>query len=105
RQELRDQRRMHRIVETEELEVERERRIVAGWAVVDETTAAEGHLDQQLLLRPHPQLTRGNPDGLTGRVRDGDARRDLPDHGRVRRIVDVDDLDPGADMRAGAVRV
>src|SRR5262249_50952588 len=105
RLEGRDQLRMHRIREAEELEVERKRRVVPARAGVEKATAAEGHLDQQLLLRPDAQFARGDADRLTGGVRNSDARRNLADHSRFGRILNVDDLDPRTYVRTCAVRI
>ena len=91
----RDEGRMHRIGEVEELDVERERRVIPQWAGVDDGAAAEGHHHQQLFLRPDAELACCDPD-LAG-VR----RSDLTDHGRVRGICDVGDQDPWMRVRTG----
>src|ERR671915_2845 len=60
-----------------------------GRAGVDEATAAEVHNHEQLLLRPHSELTRGDPDlSLVGTA-------DLSDDPWPGWILGVDDKNTG----------
>src|SRR5262245_33961209 len=98
-----DQARVDRILEVVELVIEREGRVVTARADVDDSAAAEGQFDQELLRRPDPQLTRGDADWLPGRVGSSDRGGDLADHRRVRRRANVDYQYPGMDVRARTV--
>jgi hypothetical protein len=91
---VRDERRMHRVGEVEELDVEREGRVVPHWAGVDDRAAAESHHHQQLLLRPDAELARRDPD--LARV----GQANLADDRRVRGVGDVGDQDPRVRVRA-----
>src|SRR5262245_26249661 len=100
-----DQDWVHWVAEIKEFVVEGKGRIVASRTDVDDPTAAEAQLDEQLLLRPHPQLAGRDTHRLVGRVGGGDTGWDLTNHSRRSRVLDIDNEDARMHMGAGPVRI
>ena len=94
---MRDELRIRRILQAEELDVERRSSVVCAWAGVNLRAATEIHRDQQLCARPDAEFTRSDSDWLAGRVQ---GRGNLAHYRRVGRVADVEDQDAGLHVRA-----
>src|SRR6266568_932217 len=96
---------MHRVGQIEELVVEGKGRVVPAGTRVQEPATTKAQLDEQLLLRPHAQLSRRHSNRLPGGIRGRDLDWDLAHDRRTCRVGDVDDQYPRVQVRAGPVGV